>query len=44
MLLSVIYNPEQNIWNKMEKSTTTEQDNKSLIFTYTCFLTAIAKV
>ena len=38
------YNPGQNIWNKLEKSSKTGQDEKSLISTFACFLTATAKV
>ena len=38
------YNPEQNIWNKEEKSSKTGHHKKSLISTFACFLTAIAKV
>ena len=38
------YNPGQNIWNKLEKSSKTGQDEKSLISTFVCFLTATAKV
>ena len=38
------YNPVQNIWNKIDKSTKIGQDKKSLVSTFTCFLTAIAKV
>ena len=34
------YNPGQNIWNKIEKSSKTGQDKKSLISTFACFLTA----
>ena len=37
-------NPGQNIWNKIEKSSKTGQGKKSLITTFACFLTAIAKV
>ena len=37
-------NPGQNIWNKVEKSSKTGQVKKSLISTFACFLTAIAKV
>ena len=37
-------NPGQNILNKIEKSSKTGQDKKSLITTFACFLTAIAKV
>ena len=38
------YNPGQNIWNKIEKSSKTGQGKKSLISTFACFLTATAKV
>ena len=38
------YNPGQNIWNKIEKSSKTEENEKSFISTFACFLTAIAKV
>ena len=38
------YNPGQDIWNKIEKSSKTGQDKKSLISTFACFLTAAAKV
>ena len=38
------YNPMQNIWNKLEKSSKTGQDKKSLISTFACFLTATAIV
>ena len=41
---SVNYNPGQNIWNKIKKSSKTGQDKKVLISTFACFLTAIAKV
>ena len=41
---SKIYNPGQNIWNKIENSSKTGQDKKSLIFTFAYFLTATAKV
>ena len=37
-------NPGQNIRNKIEKSGKTGQDEKSLVSTFACFLTAIAKV
>ena len=37
-------NPMQNIWNKLEKSSKTGQDKKSLISTFACFLTATVKV
>ena len=40
----VDYNPGQNICNKIEKSSKTGQDKKSLIYTFACFLTASAKV
>ena len=39
-----IHNPGQNIWNKIEKPSTTGQDKKSLISTFACFLTATPKV
>ena len=38
------YNPGQNIWSKIEKSSKTGQIKKSLISTFACFLTAIVKV
>ena len=38
------YNSGQNIWNKIENSSKTGQDKKSLISAFACFLTAIAKV
>ena len=38
------YNHGENIWNKIEKSSKTGQDKKSLISTFACFLTATAKV
>ena len=31
-----------SIWNKIEKSCKNGEDKKSLIFTFGCFLTAIA--
>ena len=37
------YNPGQNIWNKIEKSSKTREEKKSLIFTF-AFFNAIAKV
>ena len=37
------YNPGQNIWNKIEESSKTGQEKKSVISTFACFLTAIAK-
>ena len=36
-------NPEQDIWNIIDKSRKTGQDKKSLISICACFLTAIAK-
>ena len=33
----MFYNPGQNIWNKIEKSSKTGQDKKSLISTFACF-------
>ena len=38
------YNPGQNIWHKIEKSSKTGQEKKSLTSNFACFLTAIAKV
>ena len=38
------FNPGQNIWNKRKKSSKTGQDKKSLISTFACVLTAIAKI
>ena len=38
------YNPGQNIWSKLEKSSKIGQKKESLITTFACFLTAIAKV
>ena len=38
------YNLGQNIWYKIEKSSKTGHDKKSLISTFACFLTAIVKV
>ena len=40
----VNYNPEQNTWNKGEKSSKTGTDKKRSISIFACFLTAIAKV
>ena len=39
-----IYNPGQNTWNKIEKSSKTGKERKILISAFACFLTAIAKV
>ena len=44
LTLTLIYNPGQNIWNKIEKYSKIGQDKKSLISTFACFLTATAKV
>ena len=41
---AINYNPEQKFWNKLEKFSKTGQEKKSLISTFACFLTAIAKV
>ena len=38
------YNPVQSIWNKIEKYSKTEQEKKSLVSIFVCFLTSIAKV
>ena len=40
----ISYNPGKNFWNKIEKSSETGQDKKSLISTFACFLTATAKI
>ena len=39
-----IYNPGQNTCSKIEKSSKTEQDKKSLISAFAFFFTAITKV
>ena len=46
LVLSLIcfYNLGQNIWNKLEKYSKPGQDKKSLMPTFACFLTIIAKV
>ena len=38
-----IYSPGQGIWGNIEKSSEAGQERKSLITTFACFLTAIAK-
>ena len=38
------YNPGQNIWHKVEKSSETGQDFKNLLSNFAGFLTAIVKV
>ena len=38
------YNPGQNIWYKVKKSSKIGQDFKNLLFNFACFLTAIVKV
>ena len=38
------YNFEQNIRNKLEKSSKIGQEKKSLTSAFACFLTAIAKI
>ena len=38
------YNPGQNIWNRIEKSSETGQGKKFLISTFAWFLIAIAQV
>ena len=37
-------NPEQNFWDKIEKSSNTGQGKHRLISTFACFFTAIAKI
>ena len=39
-----IYNPGQNIWNKIEKSSKIGQVKRSLTSIFACFWTTIAKV
>ena len=41
---SIVYNPGQNIWNKMEQFSKTGQEKESLVSVFVCFLTAIRKV
>ena len=41
---SQYYDPGQNIWHKVEKSSKVGQDFKSLLSNFACFLTAIIKV
>ena len=43
LLLKIPYNPGQNIWNKIEKSSKTTEEKKSLIPTLACLLTTIGK-
>ena len=43
-MYSVKYDPGQINWNKMEKSSKTEQNKKILISIFAFFVTAIAKV
>ena len=43
-LKDFVYNPGQNIWNKIEKSSKTGQKKKILMTTVACFLTVIAKL
>ena len=38
------YNPEQNIWHKVKKSSKTEQYLKNLLSNFVCFLTVIVEV
>ena len=41
---AVNYNPGQNIWYKVQKSSKAGQDFKSLLSNFACLLTAIVKV
>ena len=41
---SQFHKPTQNIQHKIKKSSKTAQDKKSLISTFACFLTALAKI
>ena len=36
--------PDKSIWNKIEKSSKIGEDKKSVISTFACFLSAMAKV
>ena len=38
------YNPGQNFWSKIEKSSKSGQGKKILISTFACFLAAIVRV
>ena len=38
------FNPGQSIWNKIEKSSKTGQEKKSLISSFACYMTAIADI
>ena len=40
----VHYNPLQNLWHKVKKSSKLEQDFKNLLHNFACFFTAIVKV
>ena len=42
--VGVTYSSGQNIWYEIDKANKTGQKKKSLISTFACFLTAIAKV
>ena len=42
--LNFFYNPGQNIWQKVKKSSKIGQDFKNLLSNFACFLTAIVKV
>ena len=39
-----IYNPGQNIWHKVRKSSKIGQEFRNLLSSLACFLTAIVKV
>ena len=36
-IFELVYNPGQNIWNKIEKYSKIGRDKKSLISTFACF-------
>ena len=43
----ICYNPGENIWSKVKKSSKIgygKKNKKSLISTFACFLTAIARI
>ena len=41
---SLIYNPGQNIWQKVKKYSKIGQDLKNVIYNFACFLTAVVNV
>ena len=39
-----IYNPGQDIWDRIKETSKTREEKKSLMSPFACFLTAIAKI